>query len=67
VIEARRFHVPNAALVIHSFSDSLDWFQDFAAWCALFDAKVEPGKLYRLARLGDTTLYAGWAMGRCGA
>jgi hypothetical protein len=65
VLEARHLHIPNAALVIHSFSPSHSWFTDFAAWCALFSAKAEPGKLFKLAQLEGTTLYAGWATGTC--
>jgi hypothetical protein len=65
VVEARRFHISNAVLVIHSFSPTQCWFDDFATWCALFSAMAKPGQLSRLTQLESTTLYAGWATGTC--
>ncbi len=63
VLEARRFQVPHAALIIHSFSPDHLWFEDFQTWCGLFRATPEIGQLVTLGNLEGTRLYAGWAVG----
>jgi len=63
VLEAKRFKIPNAALIVHSFSQQHLWFDDFAAWCHLFGSDPSIGQLVKLTELSGTSLYAGWAVG----
>lgn len=63
LLEARRFQISHAALIIHSFSQEHLWFEDFQTWCGLFGADPEIGRLVTLANLAGTKLYGGWAVG----
>ena len=52
-----------AVLVIHSFSQSDEWFDDFAAFIALYDQVSAVDRLVDL-NLGDgPRVFAGWAKG----
>lgn len=64
VIEARRFTAKNAVMVIHSFSQSDLWFDDFCSFLSVFGVKnPEVGELYFLGENLGIKLYAGWARG----
>ena len=64
IIEAERFNAKYAVLVIHSFSQSDEWFDDFAAFVSLYDQVVTVGKLARLDVGDGTQVFAGWARGK---
>ena len=63
LLEAERFNASYAALVVHSFSQRDEWFDDFASFLALFGAKGDIGALVRLDVPGQTPTFAGWARG----
>ncbi|MGE3935673.1 MAG: hypothetical protein AB7F67_20595 [Rhodospirillaceae bacterium] len=63
VIEARRFGTPAAAMIVHSFSATRRWFEDFVAFAALFGIKPEPDALLRADAAAAPSLYFGWASG----
>jgi hypothetical protein len=63
IIEAERFGARYAAMVVHSFSPSDEWFDDYAAFLGLFGVNPQVGKLAKLRELGPITLFAGWARG----
>lgn len=63
VIEARRFGAKYAVMVVHSFSQTLEWFGDFEAFLLLFGSKAQPGALALLHNIGDLSVHAGWAEG----
>ncbi len=63
VIEAARFAAPRAAMVVHSFSPDREWFEDYAAFLALFGAAPRDGALVRLGAPQGIELHAGWACG----
>jgi hypothetical protein len=64
LLEARRFRIPHAALIVHSFSPDHLWFDDFRNWCQVFGADASLGRLALLAEFQGTRLYAGWATGQ---
>lgn len=65
VIEAQKnYPAEHAVMVIHSFSQSDEHFDDFDAFLNLYgihDARV--GELYYLTTVNGVKLYAGWARG----
>ncbi|MER8438340.1 hypothetical protein NKH36_00055 [Mesorhizobium sp. M1312] len=63
VIEARRFKTDAAAMIVHSFSPTRRWFEDYAAFVTLFGAIAGPDQLVRLHPEGTPRLYVGWASG----
>jgi len=63
IIEAERFGARYAAMVVHSFSPTDEWFDDYAAFLGLFGTNAQVGKLATLQQLGQITLLAGWARG----
>jgi hypothetical protein len=67
LIEARRFHARAAIMLVHSFSPTHQWFNDFAAFLDLFGVNAKPGQLHRVSTDTCVPLYAGWATGRPGA
>lgn len=63
VIEARRFKTDAAAMIVHSFSPTRKWFEDYAAFVALFGAIAAPDQLVCSHFEGPPRLYVGWASG----
>jgi hypothetical protein len=50
VIEAKRFSATDAVMLVHSFSQSSEWFQDYAAFVSLLGAvRYQKTPLCRLA------------------
>jgi hypothetical protein len=65
IIEARRFGASHALMLVHSFSTPSAerhdaWFEDFAAFAALYGVSATKGSVVRAGRLGDVTLHLGW-------
>ncbi|WP_319583224.1 DUF6946 family protein [uncultured Pseudodesulfovibrio sp.] len=63
LMEAQRFQARAAMLVIHSFSSTHQWFNDFAAFLDLFGVNAKPGQLHRVSTETTVPLYAGWVTG----
>ncbi|WP_435531972.1 DUF6946 family protein [Sinorhizobium fredii] len=64
VIEAKRFKTDAAAMVVHSFSPTRRWFEDYAAFAALFGLEAEPDQLHSIEAAHTPRLYLGWASGQ---
>ena len=60
IIEARRFGGTHAVMLVHSFSPTGAWFEDFAAFASLYGAIAEKASVVEAATLGDVTLHLGW-------
>jgi hypothetical protein len=66
IMEARRFGASHAVMLVHSFSTPNPesrrdaWFEDFAAFAALYGVSATKGSIVRAGRLGDVTLHLGW-------
>jgi hypothetical protein len=63
LIEARRFHVRAAVLLIHSFSPRSMWHADYAAFAALFGAAGTLGALEDVGERQGIRLFLGWVPG----
>lgn len=63
VIEAGRFNAPNALMLVHSFSETNEWFDDYSQFLALFGAKGKPDSLAFARNLDGVNLYFAWVKG----
>jgi len=63
IIEAQRFNAKSAVMLVHSFSQSEEWFEDYQAFLKLFEVTAEPNQLVFVKRTQGIDLYCGWARG----
>jgi hypothetical protein len=63
LIAANDFAAEAAVMLVHSFSPTNMWFDDFAAFAALFGAAAEKNKLSSLGARNGLTLSIGWCSG----
>jgi hypothetical protein len=63
VIEANRFKTDEAATIVHSFSQSSDWFSDFRRFAELFGLTPSPGRLLTFALPSGMPMHLAWVKG----
>jgi hypothetical protein len=63
VIEARRFNARHAMMLVHSFSETDEWFEDYVAFAALYGAKAATGMVKFVKAIDENALYLGWVKG----
>lgn len=63
VIEARHFCASHAVMLVHSFSQARQWFSDYSAFAALFDADVEANRVASVGQSGAVQLHLCWVCG----
>ncbi len=63
IIEAQRFGASHAVMLVHSFSQSMEHFDDYQAFARLFESEVSPNSLHEAAHLGGVHFYLGWVVG----
>jgi len=63
VILAEQFCAKAAVMLVHSFSLTSRWFDDFHAFGALFGKEVKAGFVIEVATPGGIRLYLGWCKG----
>ncbi len=63
LIVAQDFAAESAVMLVHSFSPSGKWFEDFGAFGTLCGQKAERGQLLSLGKRNGTPLYIGWCVG----
>ena len=63
VIEAKKFHAKNAMMLVHSFSQQYEHFDDYAAFVGLFGLKAERDAVLGPARRGNIDLFFAWCLG----
>jgi len=63
LIEAKRFNAPKAAMVVHSFSQASEWFEDYANFLKLFGVVADVGELVCVGDRDGVELCLGWAKG----
>jgi hypothetical protein len=61
--EAQRFCAPAAMMLVHSFSQEGLWFEDYAAYLALFSLPAEVGAVTFAGKVSEVELYFGWVKG----
>ncbi len=63
ILEARRFGASHAVMLVHSFSQEMAHFDDYAGFVGLYGHKAEANRLFEAKQLGDIMLYLGWVVG----
>jgi len=63
LIEAKRFNAQNALMLVHSFSQTGDWFDDYRQFLALFGVKGEIDSLVFAKHIDGINLYFSWMKG----
>ena len=63
IIEAHRFNATAAVMLVHSFSQTHEWFDDFADFARLYKVNPTPNSVRRVESLNGITLFLAWAVG----
>src|SRR3972149_5101979 len=63
LLEAERFCAPHALMLVHSFSQTHEWFEDYVPFSALYGQKAGPGSLVSIGEISGKNLYLGWVAG----
>lgn len=63
IIEAKRFHAKHAIMIVHSFSQAAEWFDDYKEFAALFDIQVTLDKVVAVGQPSAVNLYLAWVSG----
>lgn len=64
ILEAERFTATSAMMIVHSFSQSDLWFEDYQAFIRLYGIEnAAIGKLYFLREIAGIKLFSGWVRG----
>ncbi len=63
IIEAERFRAEHAMLMIHSFSPKHAWFEDFAAFVALWGIQAELNQIHSTRLPSGCALHFAWVQG----
>ena len=63
IIEAKKFKAKNASMLVHSFSRSNEWFDDYNRFLVLFGISAEPDSLILAKNINGIDLYFGWVRG----
>lgn len=63
VIEAKRFHAAHALMLVHSFSQNHQWFEDYGAFAALFNRHAKTGEVVAIGETDGVQIHLGWVCG----
>ena len=63
VIEAARFGATQAVMLVHSFSQTLENFDDYSNFAGLYNVEIVPNRIFHAANLGGIDFYLGWVVG----
>lgn len=63
LIEAKRFHASDAAMIVHSFSLEKRWFEAFALFVERLGGQARAGEPVKVTVPGTISLVLGWAVG----
>ncbi|MDO8886179.1 hypothetical protein [Candidatus Oleimmundimicrobium sp.] len=63
IIEAKRFHAKDAVMVVHSFSKTNEWLEDYQAFLSLFGLKAGVDQAVSTSIAPDLTLHFAWVHG----
>ncbi|MFD0960589.1 DUF6946 family protein [Paenibacillus chungangensis] len=64
LIEAKRYHARHAMMLVHSFSDSAAWLEDYDAFLALYDLQGGANAIAGPVRVKGIDLWLGWISDR---
>jgi hypothetical protein len=63
IIEAQRFHAAQAVMLVHSFSQSGEWFADYATFVALLGGRAAEDSLTPVGSRAGVQLHLAWVRG----
>ena len=63
VIEAKRFNASTALMLVHSFSKTREWFDDYSNFASLFGIASQHSTVHFVKRINDVNLYIAWITG----
>ncbi len=63
IIEAKRFNASNAIMLVHSFSQSSEWFQDYAAFVSLLGGSSKENSMVSVGVRSGVPLSLAWVCG----
>ena len=63
VVEARRFNAAHAMMLVHSFSPSDEWFDDYAQFLTLFGTSGATNTVTSAGKRAGLSLYFAWVCG----
>lgn len=63
IIEAQRFNAASAVMLVHSFSQSNEWFQDFVAFVSLMGGSAKENGIISVGNRSGVALYLAWVHG----
>lgn len=63
IIEAQRFGAADAVMLVHSFSQSSEWFQDYAAFVSLMGGTAAENSMGSVGCRSGVQLHLAWVRG----
>ena len=60
LIEAEKFTANNALMLVHSFSETDEWFEDYSNFASLFKTDVNVNSVFSAGYMNGINLYLGW-------
>lgn len=63
IIEAQRFNAAHAVMLVHSFSQSSEWFQDYAAFASLMGGSATENSIVSVGLCSGVSLHLVWVRG----
>lgn len=63
IIEAKKFRANHAMMLIHSFSPTNEWFENFEAFVSLFGLPPKVGHLFSVLNPGKISFHMAWVHG----
>jgi hypothetical protein len=63
IIEAKRFNASTALMLVHSFSPTHEWFDDYSNFASLFGITARWNAIHFAKRIDDVNLYLAWITG----
>lgn len=63
IIEAQRFNAAHAVMLVHSFSQSSEWFQDYAAFVSLMGGSATENSIVSVGSRSGVSLHLAWVRG----
>jgi hypothetical protein len=63
ILEAKKFNATHALMLVHSFSQKDEWFEDYVLFTSLFEIDAKLNRIHSAAKIGDIRLYLGWVKG----
>ncbi len=63
MIEAKNFNASNALMIVHSFSQTDEWFEDYSEFASLFNISAKLNDVHFAGEINGVNLYLGWIKG----